>query len=193
MEKEKNSIKKPIYKKWWFWVIIIIVLAAIFGRGGAQDGFKDGMEDAKINETQQATETENEVDTTETEESEKAETTQTDANGWTDNNYAEFVTITQQISDEYVANYKAPWGYDDWTFAKFDDEGKIIATTKYTFDNMSEKQDVMCVFTVGEDADKDGYVDSYKGHYLSIGNKVYLDDGSCDEFFENLESIANPQ
>lgn len=188
MEKEKNTTKKPIYKKWWFWVIIIVVLAAIFGRGGAQEGFKDGMEDAKSNQTQQ--ETESNVDSSNVEETEK---TETDTNGWTDNNYAEFVTITQTISDEYVSNYKAPWGYDDWTFAKFDNEGKIIATTKYTFDNMSEKQDVMCVFTIGEDTDKDGYSDSYKGHYISIGNKVYLDDGSCDEFFKNLESITDSQ
>ncbi len=27
----KNSVKKPIYKKWWFWVIIVVILVSVFG------------------------------------------------------------------------------------------------------------------------------------------------------------------
>lgn len=114
-----------------------------------------------------------------------------DANGWTLDDYGTFSSITKQISDEFVANYKAPWGLEtDWKFAKFDDEGRVVVTTKYSFKNINEKQMVMCVFSP-KDGDGDGSTDSFDAHYLSIGNTVYLDDGTCDEFFESLQEISN--
>ena len=107
-----------------------------------------------------------------------------DANGWTKDDKVTFMTITQSLSDEFLSDYKSPWGLEDWTFAKFDDEGKIVVTTKYTLKDSSEKQPVMCIFTY--DAEQQGY----KGHFLLVGEKVYLDDGSCDEILEKLMQLS---
>lgn len=114
----------------------------------------------------------------------------TDAYGWTTSDYANFASIVKGMSDEYVANYKTPFGLENgWQYAKFDDTGKIIVTTKYTFKNMNEKQDVVAVFTPGEDKNDDGFSDTYIAHFLLIGDAIYVNDGSCDDFFENLQSI----
>ncbi len=117
------------------------------------------------------------------------ETPSVDANGWTTDNYFEFRTITESVSDEYVVNYKSEWGNEDWQFAKFDDNGKVMVTTEYTFDNLNTKQYVVCIFTVN--MDDNGSVETYKKHFLSIGDKIFLNDGSCDEFFENIQEIKN--
>lgn len=143
--------------------IIILIIIAIFSRG-CNDNSKD---------------------------KESTNEKKVDANGWTLEDYGTFSSITKQISDEFIANYRAPWGLEtDWQFMKFDDEGRIMVTTKYSFSNINEKQMVMCVFTP-KDGDGDGSIDSFDAHFLSVGNTVYFDDGTCDEFFTNLQEISN--
>ena len=108
------------------------------------------------------------------EESSESKTEETDGYGWTVDDYATFAGITKQISDEYIANYKAPWGLEDgWSFAKFDESGKIFVTTKYTFSNINEKQPVICIFSLGEDSNGDGSPDSFTPHFFSVGDSIY--------------------
>ena len=117
----------------------------------------------------------------------QAEKAEVDANGWTEDNKITFKTIVEMASDEYIDDYKSPWALDDWTFAKFDDTDKIIAITKYTLKESSEKQPVMCVFSWKSETEE------YKSRFLSIGNKIYLDDGSCDEVFEKINELTNTE
>lgn len=151
---------------------VIVLIAIIFGvvklfSGGSSDT------DSKTADSSQQTET-----------SKK----ETDAYGWTRHDYVEFMSITKAISNEYIANYKAPFLPDNWKFAKFDDEGRIMATTKYSFNNINEKQDMVCVFTRGEERDDDGWAETYTPHFLSVGDNIYVNDGSCNEFFQNLQN-----
>lgn len=112
---------------------------------------------------------------------------ETDAYGWSKNDYIEFRSMTITILDKFVAHYSLPFNFNEWRFAKFDDEGRIIATTSCTFKNMIEKQHLIFVFTRGEDKDGDGEADDFYPHFLSIGDTIYVNDGSCNEFFQNLQ------
>ena len=143
-------------KKIWFAVLVVVLLAFIVPT--------DEPEEPKAPEK--------------VEEKEKV-----NPNGFTDDEISTYVTITQSISDEYLSNYKSPWSFDDWNIAKFDDEGNIIVTTKYTLKDVTDKQDVMCVFHWDEGKE------AYTAHFLSVGTHVFLDDGYCDEFFENINGI----
>lgn len=107
---------------------------------------------------------------------------ETDGYGWTKEDHQRFRAYTWSTSDRYVSNYKK-FSLDNsgWKYAKYDDEGKIIVTTRYVFKNMNEKQDVVFIFTEGEDNDEDGEPDGYYPHFLSIGNNIYVNDGSCNE------------
>lgn len=109
---------------------------------------------------------------------------ETDANGWTEDDKINFKTIVEMTSDEYIGDYKSPWALDDWVFAKFDDTDKVIVTTKYTLKESSEKQPVICVFSWKPETEE------YKSRFLSIGDNIYLDDGSCDEVFEKISGLA---
>lgn len=128
----------------------------------------------------------NKADSKEHTKTEKA--AETDGYGWTKKDYQEFRSITWTMSDKYVANYKKFFSDPDtWKYAKFDDEGKIMVTTSYAFKNSNEKQYVISIFTRGDDKDNDGVADSFSPHFLSIGDTIYINDGSCDEFFQNLQ------
>lgn len=109
---------------------------------------------------------------------------ETDANGWTEDDKITFKTIVEMTSDEYIDDYKSPWALDDWTFAKFDSTDKVIATTKYTLKEFSEKQPVMCVFSWKLETEE------YKARFLSIGDKIYLDDGSCDDVLDKILGLT---
>ncbi len=111
---------------------------------------------------------------------------ETDGYGWTKEDHQRFRAYTWSISDEYVSNYKKI-SLDKWRYERFDDEGKIMVRTTYAFKNMNEKQDVICIFTEGEDNDEDGEPDGYYPHFLSIGNKIYVNDGSCNDFFQDMQ------
>ena len=112
-----------------------------------------------------------------------------DANGWNENDYAMFVTATKTMMDDYLTGYKVPWGFSDWTFAKFDDKDAIMVSTKAELRDTSVKQDVYCVFTI-VDNDGDGEFDAFKRHYLEVGGTVFESDGYIDEFLSNLQDIA---
>ena len=38
---EKNTVKKPVYKKWWFWVLIVLVLLIGIGGSGSSNNNSD--------------------------------------------------------------------------------------------------------------------------------------------------------
>lgn len=179
-KKEKGEKKKGSCLK-----TILVVALALFAISFIASMGDDNSESRKT-ESKQEIEKENldEPESEEPESKEQEEQEEVDANGWTEDDKITFMTIVQAISDEYLADYKSPWSINDWTFSKFDNEGKVVATTKYTLKEYSEKQPVMCVFTWNPEDE------SYRGHYLAVGNSVYIDDGSCDEFFENLANIA---
>lgn len=113
---------------------------------------------------------------------------ETDGYGWTKEDRQRFRAYTWSTSDQYVANYKK-FSLDEnaWKYMKFDDEGKIMVTTTYAFKNMNERQNVIFIFTEGEDQDEDGEPDGFYPHFLSIGNNIYVNDGSCNEYFQNLQ------
>lgn len=161
MEKEKKPKSKAMGCLMAILVALLLILAI-----GLIGAFAGGDDDEK---PKQETEQEEEVD----------------ANGWTKDDKVAFMTITQTISDKFIDDYKSPWGLDGWTFAKFDDSGKIVVSTDYTLKDTSVKQPVVCIFTWNEEEE------SYKAHFLSIGDYTFLNDGSCDDFFNKLSEMAS--
>lgn len=86
-----------------------------------------------------------------------------------------YMGITRQISNEFIANYDMSWSEDDWDFADLG-EGKVAVNTKYTFDNSSLKEPVWCIFTYREEPD--GI--RFDAHYFSVGERVFYNDGTID-------------
>lgn len=86
-----------------------------------------------------------------------------------------YMGITRQISNEFIANYDMSWSEDDWDFAELG-EGKVAVNTKYTFDNSSLKDPVWCIFTYREEPD--GI--RFDAHYFSVGERVFYNDGTID-------------
>lgn len=86
-----------------------------------------------------------------------------------------YMGITRQISNEFIANYDMSWSEDDWDFVELG-EGKVAVNTKYTFDNSSLKEPVWCIFTYREEPD--GI--RFDAHYFSVGDRVFYNDGTVD-------------
>ena len=152
---KKEKTKKKWLKPTLITLAVIAVLGGIFGGGSKEEPKK---EEPVVEEV--------------------------DANGWTEDDKITFVTITQTISDKFLTKYKSPWGLDDWTFAKFDDSGKVLVTTEFELKDTSVKQPVMCIFTYDKEGEK------YKGHFLLVGATVFLNDGSCNETLEALGMLV---
>lgn len=201
-KKEKGAVKKAFYKKWWFWVIIIVVLAGIFGSGGTKD---EENADTPPTATQQVEQ--KDVDTSkepeakadedvtedikESEDSKKEyEQQATNGYGWTTSDYNEFWLAINTIAENYLTNYKLPY-YNKWQFAKFDDEGRIMAVTQeLTFKDSHDKHTVICVFSLSGDIGEDGFHEQVNWNFFGTDEKTYYDDGSCDEVFENIMSLG---
>ena len=160
-----KGAKKPIYKRWWFIVLIVLLVIGVIGNitGGGEEEPKEEHEKVEEEET--------------------AKEEETDAYGWTVHDKTQFQAIMQVESDKYLDDYKTPWAQDDWDFTKFDDEGNVMVTTDYTLKDSSVKQPAMCVFLWNPDDE------TYILHYLSVGNMVFVDDGTCDDFFEGMQEI----
>jgi|GEM_PF-4891981 len=105
----------------------------------------------------------------------------------TDKDIVNCMTIMQQIIDRYIADAKYPWGKDDYTIAKFDDNGAIIAICDQIKLKSSDfKQTGIVVFTYNPISEDDV---RFKEHYCEIAGTVCSNDGYCDEFIKNLQEI----
>lgn len=89
----------------------------------------------------------------------------------------DYMGITRQISNEFIANYDMSWDAEDWDFAELGG-GKIAVSTKYSFRNSNVKEPVWCVFTYK--ADDTGEV-TFDAHYFSVGENVFYNDGTIDD------------
>lgn len=114
---------------------------------------------------------------------------QTDGYGWTSYDYTVFRSIVKMTADSYITDYKTPWGDDDWRFALFDSEGKIIVMTDFTLGGNPQAQTGICIFSLGPDADSNGTPDSFTPHFFSVGDTIYANDGSCDATFEKIAQL----
>lgn len=87
----------------------------------------------------------------------------------------DYMGITRQISNEFIANYDMSWDEDDWEFAELG-QGRIVTSTKYTLNGSSIKEPVWCVFTYRADSEDV----AFDAHYFSVGEKVFYNDGTID-------------
>lgn len=161
MRKEKMRGKK---KKKWILPVLVILGIIMIGTNN------DETQVEQIQETSQETET--------------------GAYGWTTSDYEEFNVALKMISDNYLNDYKIPL-YNKWQFAKLDDEGRIFAMTdELTFKNDHEKHLLICVFSLSGNIGSNGLHEEAICHYFSTDEKIYYDDGTCDEVFEKLEKLV---
>lgn len=124
------------------------------------------------------------------EEQEETKGQETDAYGWTKDDYTEFVVALNLVAGNYLTRFKIPH-YTEWQFAKFDDEGRIFALTRnLTFKDSHEKHIAICVFSLDGEIGENGLHEKVAWNYFATDEKTYYDDGTCDEFFENLMSLS---
>lgn len=99
-------------------------------------------------------------------------------------NFATEIVVSGKMTlDNYLDDYKISLAPQNWTIADFDEDGAIMATTKITKKD-GEKVTYLIVLTpIFEDFE---YVGA-KPHYVQAGEKVYGDDGYCDEYFAKLD------
>lgn len=144
-------------------IIIILIIASFLFSTLKDDSEKSEKESTKQEETQE-------------------ETQETNAYGWTTDDYLDFSVALKTIAGNYLSNYKLP-SYDKWQFAKFDDYRIIAMTDELTFKDSHDKHTAICVFVVTEGG-------TVAWSYFATDEKVYFDDGSCDEVFENIKSLS---
>ena len=193
---KKEKIKKPFYKRTWF-----IVLAAMCVLGGVMNMMGYGEDSSKIAKTDEPAIT-SEAETSEStaassvqperpvsqEQTASEEKPETDAHGFTYDDHINMMSISKQILDKYLTGYKAPWGERDWTFAAFDDQGVVMVGTDLGLKDSSMKQKTYCIFKYdATDPEKVMFTE----HFTAVGDTVLYDDGYCDEFFANLNSLVD--
>lgn len=156
---------------------------------------EESIEESSTIEETTEVETIIEVETTEIIETEKeveeAESMkETNAYGWSTSDYEEFSVALKMIADNYLTGYKLPL-YNKWQFAKFDDKGRIFAmTNELTFKGDHEKHLVICVFMLVGEVGENGLHETVAWSYFATDEKVYFDDGSCDEIFDKLKALV---
>lgn len=97
---------------------------------------------------------------------------------------ATYMTITEKMLDNYIGNYtKAP--LDEWHFGEFDDKGAVIITTHINLADSSENEPVVCIAHLDDDGD------NFEGHYLSVGDTVYVDDGYADKALDEIKQYIS--
>ena len=106
-------------------------------------------------------------------------------NEWTHDEQIEFRMAAVSESSNYIDDFIYSKNLEDWTFTKFDDTEKILTFSKYTVPDHTESQLFIYIFE---------YDDTKKtalGHFLKIGDVIYFDDGSCNEFFDQVSNLFN--
>lgn len=172
-------------------VVLTIVFILWFGmllNTNDDSNVSNDTKDEEIPQSEQVTEevSEEEISDEETEDM----TLESDAYGWTIHDYEEFNVAISLIADNYLTGYKLPL-YNKWQFAKFDEEGRIFAMTdEVTFKNDHEKHIMICVFTLSGEIGDNGLHERVITHFFGTDEKTYFDDGSCDEVFEKITSLA---
>ena len=148
---------------------IAFSLASVLFVFGFIDGSKQAVKDSVPQPTAIVQETEKEE--------------KVDQYGWSEDNYATFAADVLILADNYITNYKTQWDLNDgWSFARFDNRERIVAYTLIELKNQSELVPMLCVFSDNPDNGQVAY------NFLMIGDKVYLDDGSCPQIYDYIQN-----
>lgn len=191
MKKKTKVILSVVFALWF---IILMVAAS----GDSSDTPTDTGNDTPQTEQGEDIVSEKETDTEETEdttvensaeEQEESQKQETGAYGWTTDDYEEFYVALKMIADNYLVRYKLPL-YDKWRFAKFDANRIIAMTEELTFKDSHEKHTAICVFMLVGEVGENGLHETVAWSYFATDEKVYYDDGSCDEVFEKITSLS---
>lgn len=192
MKKEKDTVKKPFYKKWWFWLIVVIVVIGAIGSQGS-DKKADTSDNSSTPATEQSTEVSSEAteSTPETEsvahregmygvsdkdiDSIDATFSTMDVRNDTTGNW-KISTIAENVNlEEYALSYYKKY---------FTDDSQIHGIVNFNYKTttkisvMGDRLDV----TVYEYVDKEEHDAKllYSGMLLKEYN-VYLDNGDIEE------------
>ena len=96
--------------------------------------------------------------------------------------------IAKRECDYYLSGVTYP--KSGYYVGRFDDNGAIyVYTDQVELKTKDEKQAMFLVFT--PQADDFDLLTNITVHYLSVGNKVYTDDGYSDNFFSQLSNMGN--
>lgn len=170
-------------------ILILLLLSSISGgrKSSTSSSQKKEKEETAVTEEKSVlAEEADDTDAEKIEQEEPEEKTEAEKNlEFIEEYYGDFIVLAQKPLDNYIANYDVPYRRKDWTISKFDSTDTLIGITKVTWEN--RKWDYVYVGTLN--FDESGKVVSITHHYAQIGNEVLLNDGYCDEFFENLAEI----
>lgn len=98
----------------------------------------------------------------------------------------DIVVAAKLTLDRFTSGYKMSLAPQKWTIADFDDDSAIMATTDITLSGGEAGKAIFVLTPIFEDGEMIGATP----HYVSAVDTVYIDDGYCDEFFQNIGEIA---
>ena len=192
MKKKTKVILSVVFALWF----IVLMVA---GSGDSSDTSTNIGNDTPQTEqgedvvSEEETDTEGREDSTlesEIEGQEETKEQETDSYGWTKDDYREFEAALNAIANNYLTRFKLPH-YTKWQFAKFDNNGRIMAMTEeLTFKDSHDKHTVICVFSLSGEIGESGLHETVSWSYFATDEKTYYNDGSCDEVFEQLTSLV---
>lgn len=162
---EQNKKKKS--SKTAVWVTIIIFVLLIGGCAACLGGSDSDSSESESTSTASASST-------------------TDYTKFSEDYRAEYDVVARNIITHYC-NCELPDYTDksEWTYTDFDDQddGKVLVSTTASVEGVADTQTVYLVFSM------DG--EKYSGYYLCVGDKLYIDDGSCSETMKKLGLPTN--
>ena len=183
----KDTLKKPIYKRWWFWLVIVLL---VFGMCNGKNNSRKTSESNKGNNNPSST-TAPTVKAkptialaTPTPQPTK-DTALSEDNFISDHSY-EIVAAAKLTLDNFITGYDISLAPQLWTIAKFDSTNTVIGITDIKYNGVVGKY----VYVGTLQLDESGKVVSATPHYVEVNGTVLGDDGYCKDVFATIAALS---
>lgn len=187
----QEIFQPPQKAKWQFSAIALLVAVCLIWKfffkpekSADNDTTKTAQTQGKDGEstiTPEVQESNPEKESTQSNDGEVAEKPLTERYG------LEITASFHELLDRFITGYEISFAPQKWTLADFDEKGAVIGMADLGWKSGGDKEKVVIVITpIIENSEMTGS----KPHYISIGGRVYGDDGYCDEVFNKINRIS---
>ena len=183
----KNTLKKPIYKRWWFWLVIVLL---VFGMCNGKNNSEKTSESNKANNNPSVTTAPTVkakptiAPATPTLQPTK-DTAPSEDNFISEHSY-EIVAAATLSLDNFITGYDISLAPQLWTIAKFDSTNTVIGMTDIKYNGVVGKY----VYVGTLQLDGSGKVVSATPHYVEVNGTVLGDDGYCKDVFATIAALS---
>ena len=183
----KDTLRKPIYKRWWFWFIIILLA---FGMCSGKNNSGKSSEISKVDDNPSITT----APTVEAEPTvapatptpQPTKDTAPSEDNFISEHSSEIVVAAKLTLDNFISDYEISLAPQRWTIAKFDSSDTVIGMTDIKYNGVVGKY----IYVGTLQLDGSGKVVSATPHYVEVNGTVLGDDGYCKDVFATIAALS---